>query len=74
MNLMLELASLTIDTWTPVAAKSFNIVLKNPKTIQKELAVKLRKSQSNVSEGLKRSGYDEIKKLLSYYTNYIKNK
>ena len=68
LNLMIELASLTIDRWTETAAKLIKIKIENPNVNQKDLANLLNKTaQGTISEGLKRGGYDEIQKLLDYY-------
>ena len=68
LNLMIELASLTIDRWTETAAKLIKIKIENPTVNQKDLANLLNKTaQGTISEGLKRGGYDEIEKLLNYY-------
>ncbi len=68
LNLMIELASLTIDRWTETAAKLVKLKIENPTANQKDLANMLNKTaQGTISEGLKRGGYDEIQKLLNYY-------
>jgi hypothetical protein len=68
LNLMIELASLTIDRWTETAAKLIKIKMENLSANQKDLANLLNKTaQGTISEGLKRGGYDEIQKLLDYY-------
>jgi hypothetical protein len=68
LNLMIELASLTIDRWTETAAKLIKLKIENPNLNQKDLANLLNKlAQGTISEGLKRGGYDEIQKLLNYY-------
>lgn len=68
LNLMIELASLTIDKWTETAAKLIKLKIENPTVNQKDLANLLNKTaQGTISEGLKRGGYDEIQKLLDYY-------
>lgn len=72
INLMLSLAALTIDTWTPVSSQIIEGALLNPDKNQKELAELLdKKSQGTISEGLKRAGFDEIQKLLLYYKDEI---
>jgi hypothetical protein len=71
LNIMIDLAALTTDSWTPTEAETFKTALENPKLNQKELAKLLSKTQSNISAGLKRSGYDEILKLLDYYQQNI---
>ena len=68
LNLMIELASLTVDRWTETAAKLIKLKIENPTANQKDLANLLNKTaQGTISEGLKRGGYDEIQKLLDYY-------
>lgn len=68
LNLMIELASLTIDRWTETAVKLIKIKIENPNVNQKDLANLLNKTaQGTISEGLKRGGYEEIQKLLNYY-------
>lgn len=72
INTMLELASFIMDKWTVTSSTIINTKLNNPNLNQKELAKLLEKSQSNISEGLKRGGYDEILKLLHYYNTQVK--
>lgn len=70
---MLDLANLTMNSWSVTSSTIINTTLNNPNLNQKELAQLLGKSQSNISEGLKRGGYDEISKLLHYYNTKVKN-
>ncbi|MEP1486891.1 MAG: SatD family protein [Algibacter sp.] len=72
INIMIELANLTMNSWSVTASTIINTALKNPQLNQKQLAELLGKSQSNISEGLKRGGYDEISKLLHYYNTQVK--
>ncbi|WP_040280966.1 SatD family protein [Psychroserpens damuponensis] len=72
INLMLELALLVMDYWKPTTSKILKHTLVHPNQNQEVIAKHLQKSQSNISEGLKRGGYDEISKLLSYYESQIK--
>lgn len=67
LNIMIDLAALTTDNWTPTAAETLKAALEHPDYNQKELAKLLNKTQSNISAGLKRSGYDDLLKLLHYY-------
>ncbi len=68
INLMLDLAALTMDNWTSISAQFIFIALTYPELNQVELAERLnKKSQGTISEGLKRGGYEEIQKLLVYY-------
>ncbi len=66
-NLYLNLLTLTVDNWTPTTARIVEEMLKKPDINQKALAKKLKKSQSTISAGLKRAGYDEISELLAFY-------
>lgn len=74
MNLMFDLASLTMDSWTPTSCLIIKTAIETEHINQKELAILLNKKQSNISTSLKRSGFDEIQKLLEYYQQKIKNK
>lgn len=71
INLLLDVAGLTINNWTPNYALIIKESLANPNTTQKDLAKKLAKKQSNISAGLKRAGFDEIEKILDYYNQQI---
>jgi hypothetical protein len=73
MNIMFDLASVTMDNWTNTSSEIIKNALENPEMSQKKLAAKLnKKSQGTISEGLKRGGFDEIKKLINYYQKEIK--
>ncbi len=75
INLMFDLASLTMDNWTPISSLIIKTALEaKPESNQQELAAVLNKKQSNISTGLKRGGFYEIQKLLNYYQHEIKNK
>ena len=71
INLLLELALLTMDDWTPAISLTIKNAIENPKKNQKELAAILRKSQGNISEELNRGGYDALQKLLRFYTSQL---
>ena len=71
-NIMFELALLTINSWTTTSAKLIKTALENPELTQVELANHFETTQSNISKGLKRGGFDEISKLLSYYNAQVK--
>ncbi len=70
LNLMLKLASLTINHWTPATSYIIGQSLTHCLN-QKELANKLNKSQSTVSEALNRGGFDSIMDLNQYYQNQV---
>lgn len=72
MNLLLEAINLTTDNWSKSQASYVKASLENPNKTQKELAKLLDKRQSYVSIGLKRAGFDEVEKILNFYTNQIK--
>lgn len=74
MNLLFDLASLTMNNWTSTSSLIIKTALDKPNANQEELASILLKKQSNISTGLKRGGFDEIQKLLNYYKQEIKNR
>lgn len=67
INIMLGLAMLTADSWSTTVALVIKTVFENPNKAQKDIAKQLGKSQSNISEALKRGGYDELVQLLTFY-------
>ena len=71
INVMIELALLTMNHWQPITSTIVKTSFENPDLSQKEMAGLLGKSQSNISEGLKRAGYDEILKMIHYYKTQI---
>ncbi|QDO95124.1 transcriptional regulator [Formosa sediminum] len=71
MNIMLELALLTMNTWTPTSAALVKLALTHPDANQKMLAKQTQSTQGNISQGLKRAGYDEILKMIAYYSKYV---
>ncbi|MAW93821.1 MULTISPECIES: transcriptional regulator [unclassified Leeuwenhoekiella] len=72
-NLIFELACLTMDNWTPVSAQVFHQKLLHPQLNQTELSEMLGKSQSTISATLNRAGYDELTKMLQYYSQTLNN-
>src|SRR5690606_5369408 len=62
INLLLELALLTMDHWTPALSKTVKTALENPEMNQSQLATLLKKSQGNISEELKKAGFEEDRK------------
>lgn len=71
-DIILSLAQLIMNNWTKVTAQTVKLSLENPALNQVALAKKLGKSQSSVSEALKRGGFEEIKRMMSYYQNQFK--
>jgi len=70
-DLKLRLASLTTDNWKPATAQIVEAAFKTENLNQTSLAKKLNRSQSTISESLKRAGYDEIKLLLLYFMDQV---
>lgn len=73
LNLLFSLAMLTADSWSPTVAKAIKTSLENPELSQTELADLLSRSQSSLSEALKRGGFEEIMRLEEHYRKKIKN-
>jgi hypothetical protein len=69
LNLMLNLALLIANNWSSTVAEVITTAIENPNKHQKDIAKLLNKSQSSVSEALKRGGYEEIMSLNGYYKN-----
>ncbi len=67
LNLLFSLALLTMNNWSVTVAKTITVFLKFPEKSQTELAQQLNKSQSSLSEALKRGGFDEIMQLENFY-------
>ncbi len=73
LNLLFSFALLTMDTWSPTVAATIKAFLEHPGKSQTEMAVLLEKSQSSLSEALKRGGYDEVLRLDEFYRKRIKD-
>lgn len=72
MNLLIELALLTMNHWSPAISKTVKTAMEHSALNQKELAKLLGKSQGNISEELNRGGFEEIQKLMDTYQTEIK--
>ncbi|MEG9328269.1 SatD family (SatD) [Salinimicrobium catena] len=70
-NLLLDLALLSMNNWSTTVAEAIQAALENPAKNQTELAEMLGKSQSSLSEALKRGAYDEISRLEEFYQKRI---
>ncbi len=73
INLMLGLALLTANNWSSTVAEIISTYLENPNKHQKDIAQILNKSQSSISEALKRGGYEEIINLNNYFKDKVKS-
>jgi len=67
LNIMIQLALLTMDDWSQVVSTVIKTAIENPEKTQSEWAQLLDRSQSNISEALSRGGYEEIMKMNDYY-------
>ena len=70
-NLLFALALLSMDAWSPTVAATIKASVENPETSQTELAKLLEKSQSSLSEALKRGAFEEVLRLDEYYRRQI---
>lgn len=70
-TVMLDMALLIMDNWSPITSQIFNYSLENPNLSQKQIAKKLDKIQSSISEALTRAGYTQIINMLSLYKSEI---
>ena len=68
---MLSLALLTMDTWSDTVAAVICKVIEHPQKKQATIATLMGKSQSNISEALKRGGFEEVRKLEQFYRKQI---
>lgn len=71
LNIMLGLALLAIDAWSATVGRVISARIEHPEKNQQELAVFLERSQSSISDALKRGGWDEIMLLENYYREQI---
>lgn len=72
LNLMLKLASITLDKWTPSSAEVMYLqLMANKKLAQKDIIKKLNLNQSSISERLTRAHSDEIMELEQYYRDRV---
>ena len=73
INIMINLALLTANSCSNTVAKVISTVIENPEKNQNDIALLLGKSQSTISEALKRGGYEEIMQLNAFYKEQILN-
>ncbi|MUU77220.1 SatD family protein [Winogradskyella endarachnes] len=67
INIMLSLALLTANNWSSTVAKVITTTLEHSDKKQEDLAQLLNKSQSSISEALKRGGFEEIMTMNNFY-------
>ncbi len=73
INLYLKLALIAMDNWGPVAAEMVKYAIENENMKQDKIAEISGRSQSSVSEALKRAYYTEIVALDEQYRSKITN-
>ncbi|WP_010664156.1 hypothetical protein [Marinilabilia salmonicolor] len=71
LNIMLGLALLTVNDWSAAVGRVISSRIEHPEKNQQELAVLLERSQSSISDALKRGGWDEMMLLEEYYREQI---
>ena len=71
MNLSIKLALIAMDSWGQIGAEMVRLALENQDTKQDKIAKISGRSQSSVSEALKRTHYTEIMALENSYRNQI---
>lgn len=67
LNIMFSLSLLTTNNWSSTVSEVVKAAIENPEKNQKEIAKLLNKSQSSISEALKRGGFEEIMKMNEFY-------
>ncbi len=72
INLYLKLALIAMDDWSPKAAEAVKISLENDNEKQKRIAEISGKSQSSISEALKRAHFSEVMELEKKYRQMVK--
>jgi predicted XRE-type DNA-binding protein len=70
-NIMLNLALLTANNWSNTVSIAIKKNIEHSDINQKEIANLLNKSQSSISEALKRGGFEEIMNMNNYYKKQI---
>ena len=73
LNLNIKLALIAMDNWGTVAAEMVKYAIENKNINQEKIAELSGRSQSSVSEALKRAHFTEIIELEAEYRNKIAN-
>jgi predicted XRE-type DNA-binding protein len=71
MNLSLRLALIAMDNWSQTSAQIVKYAIENRNTKQDKIAKIAGKSQSSISEALKRAHYSDIMDLESKYRTQV---
>lgn len=71
INVLIKLSLIAMDSWGVVTAEMVKLALENENTVQSELAAVSGRTQSSVSEALKRAHYSEIMEMNKLYCKKI---
>ncbi len=71
INLFIKLALISMDNWGQISAEMVKYAIENQNTKQHKIAKISGRSQSSVSEALKRAHFTELMELESRYRNQI---
>ncbi|RZK53687.1 MAG: transcriptional regulator [Pedobacter sp.] len=71
LNLFIKLASISMDSWGQISAEMVKYAIENQNTKQDKIAKLAGRSQSSVSEALKRAHFTEIMELENRYRTQI---
>ena len=71
LNLFIKLALITMDSWRQITAEMVKYAIENQNTKQDKIAKISGRSQSSVSEALKRAHFTEIMELENRYRGQI---
>ena len=72
INILIKLSLIAMDSWGEVAAEMVKLALENENLVQSELAAISGRTQSSVSEALKRAHYSEIMEMDKLYRKKLK--
>ncbi|WP_316829354.1 SatD family protein [Pedobacter aquatilis] len=67
VNVLIKLSLIAMDSWGVVAAEMVKLALENENAVQSELAAISGRTQSSVSEALKRAHYSELMEMDKIY-------
>jgi len=71
-NLYLDLASMTMNQWTPSSAEAIRLAIEHPEVTQRELSEMLDITQGSISERLSRAGFNEIMRIVHRFQKVVK--
>lgn len=71
VNLYIKLALISMNSWGQISAEMVKYAIENQNTKQDKIAKISGRSQSSVSEALKRAHFTEIMELVNRYSNHV---